>query len=101
MNEKVDIEIFRRRLTVEMEGLTPMEISALAQKVDERMREISDQNNKIADSSKLAILAALHFAAELQAAKDSQSTHNAALERRVEEMNLALRTALAAAGKQP
>ena len=101
MNEKVDIEIFRRRLTVEMEGLTPMEISALAQKVHDKMTEISEQNNKIADSSKLAILAALHFAAELQASKDAQSTQGMALERRVEELNQSLRAALAAAGKLP
>lgn len=100
MNDKVDIEIFRRRLTVDMEGLTPMEISAIAQKVDERMREISEQNSKIADSSKLAILSALHFAAELQQVRDARSTENAALERKIEELNHVLRSALAGAAKK-
>jgi len=94
VNEKVEIEVFRRRLTIEMEGLNPLEINALAQKVHDRMMEISEQNNKIADSSKLAILAALHFAAELQQARDARSTEQAALERKVEELSLSLRASL-------
>jgi cell division protein ZapA (FtsZ GTPase activity inhibitor) len=99
MNDKVDIEVFRRKLTVEMEGLTPMEISTLAQKVHDRMSEISDQNNKIADSSKLAILAALFFAAEHEKVRQARSTEQAALERKVEELSLSLRAALTHAGK--
>jgi len=94
MNEKVEIEVFRRRLTIEVEGLNPLEINALAQKVHDRMSEISHQNKDIADSSKLAILAALHFAADLQQTRDARSTEQAALERKVEELSVALRAAL-------
>lgn len=97
MNEKVDIEIFRRKLTVEMENLTPMEIASLARTVDEKMREISEHNPKIADSSKLATLAALAFAADLAKAKDARDTERLVIERKVDELNLALQTALAAA----
>ena len=94
MNEKVEIEVFRRRLTIEMEGLNPLEISSLAQKVNDKMQEISESNNKIADSSKLAILAALNFAAELQKSLDARSTEHIALERKVEELSLAIKAAL-------
>jgi cell division protein ZapA (FtsZ GTPase activity inhibitor) len=101
MNEKVDIEIFKRKLTLEMEGLTPIEINALAQRVHEKMIEISEHNNKIADSSKLAILAALNFAAELYQIKEARETEMRALDHKVEELNHSLRTALSAsAGKK-
>ena len=94
MNEKVDIEVFRRRLQVEMEGLTPMEISALASTVHERMTEISNQNEKMADSSKLAILSAMFFAAENQKLRSAASVERMAMERKIEEMTLALRAAM-------
>ena len=100
MNDKVDIEIFKRRMTVEMEGLTPMEINALAQKVNERMLEISAQNKMIADSSKLAILSALYFAVELQKISDAPSLESSALERKVEELSLSLRAALSHVAKK-
>jgi cell division protein ZapA (FtsZ GTPase activity inhibitor) len=94
MNEKVDIQVFRRRLTVEMEGLTPLEIGALAEKVHQKMTEISEHNNKIADSSILAILAALHFAADLEALRAKTATEHSAFERKVEELSVSLRAAL-------
>jgi cell division protein ZapA (FtsZ GTPase activity inhibitor) len=65
VNEKVEVQIGTRRLTVEIEELTPIEISALAQKVTERMAELQQQNNKIADTSKIALIVALSFAADL------------------------------------
>lgn len=99
MNEKVDIEIFRRRLTVEMEGLTPLEIDALARKVHEHMTEIGARYKEIADSSKLAILATLHLAAELEQTRQARSTEKTALERKVEELTLILRASLTHAKK--
>ena len=39
MNEKVEIEIAKRRMTVEMEGLLPMQIQALANTVSEKIRQ--------------------------------------------------------------
>src|SRR6202034_726743 len=65
VNEKVEVQIGTRRLTVEIEDLTPIEINALAQKVSERMTELQQQNNKVADTSKIALLVALSFAADL------------------------------------
>lgn len=97
MNDKVDIEIFRRKLTVEIEGLTPFEINAIAQKVHDKMDEMASQNTKIADSSKLAILAALSFAIELAKVNEARDTESRALEHKVEELTLSLQTALSAA----
>jgi cell division protein ZapA (FtsZ GTPase activity inhibitor) len=99
MNEKVEIEIFRRRLTIEMEGLTPMEINALAQKVSDKMGEVAENNKKIADSSKLAILTALEFAAENYRLKEASATEQLVLERRMDEMILALQSALSGVKK--
>ncbi|MBI5631558.1 MAG: cell division protein ZapA [Elusimicrobia bacterium] len=100
MNEKVDIEIFRRKLTVEMEGLTPIEINALAQKVHEKMAEISESNPKIADSSKLAIITALDFAAELEKIREARQTELRVAERKMDEMALALQNALGSAASR-
>lgn len=99
MNEKVDIEIFKRRLSVEIEGLTPFEISALAQKVSDKMTEIAAQNKTIADSSKLAILTALHLAAELEKAKEGHDTDRRVVEHKLDGVTDTLRSALAVAGK--
>lgn len=99
MNEKVDIEIFKRRLSVEIEGVTPLEISTLAKQVSDKMAEIAAQNKTIADSSKLAIMTALHFAAELSKARDAQDTGRRVIEHKVEQVTDALKAALAAIGR--
>jgi cell division protein ZapA (FtsZ GTPase activity inhibitor) len=99
MNEKVDIEVFRRKLTVEIEGMTPIEINAIAQKVSEKMEDIAHQNTKIADSSKLAILAALDFAIQHSKLQEAQDTQQRALEHKVEELTMLLQSALSAASK--
>ena len=95
LNEKVDILVYKRKLTVEMEGLTPMEISSLASLVEERMVQISESNNTLADSGKLAILAALEFAAEKQKSAASFDTQMRALEHKVEELSVVLQSVLA------
>ena len=61
----VDVEIFRRKLTVSMEELSPDEILKLADEVNDRMTRVAEENPKIADSSKIALLAALDFASEM------------------------------------
>src|SRR5690349_17509600 len=94
MNEKVDIEIARRKLTIDIEGLTPIEINALAQKVDEKIKEIAEEYPNIADSSKLAILAALHFAVDLSRIREARDTESRAIEHKIEELVLSLQTAL-------
>lgn len=96
MNEKVEVQIGPRRLVVEMEGLTPLEINGLAEKVGERLREIQGANKGVADSSKLALLAALSFAAELEKERAAHRTTQQLLENKADHLSRALRESLEA-----
>lgn len=98
MNEKVEVQIGTRRLVVEIEGLTPIEISALAQKVSERVGELQNQNNKVADTSKIALLVALSFAAELDKERSAHDMTRRMLENKAESLSSALRESLQAGG---
>lgn len=99
MNDKVDIEIARRRLTVEIEGLTELEILTLAKTVNDKIQDISANNKNSPDTSKIAILAALEFAADLARVNGVHETARRVVERKIEEMTLSLKTTLANAGK--
>jgi cell division protein ZapA (FtsZ GTPase activity inhibitor) len=96
MNEKVEVLIGTRRLTVEMEGLIPMEINALAQKVTERMTDIQAQNNKVADSSKIALLVALSFAADYERERSAHERTKNMLDSSAEKLSKSLRDSLEA-----
>lgn len=96
MNEKVEVQIGSRRLVVEMEGLTPLEINGLAEKVGERLRDIQGANKGVADSSKLALLAALSFVAELEKERAAHRTTQHMLENKADHLSRALRESLEA-----
>ncbi len=97
MNEKVEVQIGSRRLVVEMEGLTPIEINMLAQRVGERLAELQNQNKSVADTSKLALLVALSLAADLDRERAAAETLRRLVEGRAEQFAQTLRDALAAA----
>lgn len=99
MNEKVEVQIGTRRLTVEMEGLTPIEINALAQKVSERVVDLQSQNSSVADTSKIALLVALSFAAELDKERSNHDTTRRMLENKAESLSQSLRESLQAGGE--
>ncbi|HEX4047367.1 MAG TPA: cell division protein ZapA [Elusimicrobiota bacterium] len=98
MNEKVEVQIGTRRIIVEIEGLTPIEINGLAQKVSERMTELQQQNNKVADTSKIALLVALSFAADLDKETRGHDTTKRMLENIAERLSQSLRESLDAGG---
>ncbi len=98
MNEKVEVQIGTRRLVVEMEGLTPIEINALAQKVSERVVDLQNQNNKVADTSKIALLVALSFAAELDKERSAHDLTRRLLENKAESLSESLRDSLKISG---
>lgn len=100
MNEKVEVQIGTRRLVVEMESLTPIEINALAQKVTERMNELQQQNNKVADTSKIVLLVALSFAADLDKEVRAHETTRRMLENAAERLTQSLRESLDAGGAE-
>ncbi|MBI4370770.1 MAG: cell division protein ZapA [Elusimicrobia bacterium] len=101
MNEKVEIQIGARRLLVEIEGLTPIEINGLAQQVSERLDELHRQNSKIADSSKIALLAALSFAADLDKERSAHDMTRRLLENKAEQLSSALRESLETGAAPP
>lgn len=98
MNEKVPVEIARRRLEVEIEGLTPIEINHIANMVNEKLEEAQRLNPRIADTSKLAIHALLHMGAELYKLQQADSTSHKALENTLDHIGKALQQALTAVG---
>ena len=77
-----------------MENLAIVDGNTLAKQVSEKMEDIANENKKIADSSKLAILTALDFASELGKALDSNETGRRVLERTLEDMTQILKEAL-------
>lgn len=98
MNEKVEVQIGTRRLVVDMEDLMPMQISALAQKVSERMAEIQGQNKTVGDTSKIALLVALSFAAELEKERGAHEMTKKILDSTVERLSQSLKESLDAGG---
>ena len=93
VNDKVDIVVRGRKLTVEMEGLSQLEVNSLANLVDERMRQI-EKDTKTADSSKLAIMTALDFAAELEKLRSKLADYERLEERKIDGMIVSLEKAL-------
>ena len=93
IGDKTQIEIFGRPMTVEMDGLTPMEVSALAQTVTDKMRELQESSG-IADTYKLAALAALDLAAELHQLKESLKSFQEFDEKKLDELTKALHSVL-------
>jgi cell division protein ZapA (FtsZ GTPase activity inhibitor) len=100
LNEKVEVQIGTRRLVIDIEGLTPIEINALAQRVSERMTEIQQQHSKIADTSKIALLVALSFAADLDKETRAHEMTRRMLENTAERISQSLRESLEAGGAQ-
>ena len=94
MNEKVEVQIGMRRLVVDIEGLTPIEINALAQKVSERVAALQVQNKNVADTSKIALLVALSFAAELDKERSAHDLTRRLLENKAESLSQSLRESL-------
>lgn len=93
LNEKVSIEVQGRKLTVEMEGLTPLEIQSIANAVSNRMADIA-KDSKVVDSSKLAILTALEFAADCARLQTRLDDLDRAEKQKVEAMIVSLSKAL-------
>jgi cell division protein ZapA (FtsZ GTPase activity inhibitor) len=98
VNEKVDIQIGTRRFAVEIEGLTPLEIKALAQKVSDRLADVERLHKNIVDTSKLALLTALSFAADLDAESRAHDTTRRMLENTAENLSRSLRESIDAGG---
>jgi len=100
MGEKVEIEIAGRRLAVAIEDLAPIEITVIANMVNEKLEEAQRLNPKMADTSKLAIHALLYMGAELYKLQQADSTSHKALENTLDHIGKTLQQTLAAAGAE-
>ena len=94
INEKVEIEVYGRKLNIEIEGLTQLEIHSLAQDLTEKMEKIAKES-EIVDSSKLAILTALETMAEITRIRSQHEAHRNAQERVMDQLILQLESSLA------
>lgn len=69
----VDVEIYDQKYSIVLQAaLDEADVRSLAEEVDLRMREIARVANT-ADSLKIAILAALHFAQDLRELRKSET----------------------------
>ncbi|MBI4055741.1 MAG: cell division protein ZapA [Elusimicrobia bacterium] len=93
IGEKIPVQIYNRSVEIDAEGLTPLEVNALANYVTEKMKEIEAQT-KIVDSGKLAMLAAINIADELFNLKKQKETYSHLDEKKLEEFLNTLQSAL-------
>ena len=100
MKDTYEIEIRKRRFMVEVEGMTHMGVNVLAKEVENRMFAI-EQKYGTPDSSRLAVLTALEFAMELTQLRDTFDIAKDTAEKKIIELDHALRAAVdsAASGR--
>jgi len=68
-----------------VDGLTPIELGAIVNQVEEKLDKIEERLN-IVDSSKLAILAAFDFAVELYNLRQRSETNREADSKKIDDM---------------
>jgi cell division protein ZapA len=93
--EPVSVHILDREYTV---GVSPDERSGLmaaAKLLDSRMREVRG-SNRMAAVDRVAVLAALNLAHELQQLRDEQHARNREVERTLQDLHRKLDAALGA-----
>jgi cell division protein ZapA len=93
--EPVSVHILDREYTV---GVSPDERSGLmaaAKLLDSRMREVRG-SNRMAAVDRIAVLAALNLAHELQQLRDEQHARNRDVERTLQDLHRKLDAALGA-----
>ena len=86
MSEPVEVRILDREFTVGCEPGERDSLMAAAQLLDARMREIRG-NNKMAALDRVAVLAALNLAHELQQLRAEGGSHDDSIGRALGEMN--------------
>ncbi|MCK5357648.1 MAG: cell division protein ZapA [Elusimicrobiales bacterium] len=82
---EIIVKIRGRQFNIAIEGLTPIEISTLANQVEEKMKHLEEKTNTI-DTSKLAVLAAIDYASELYNLRQKTDVNTQANERKIDKM---------------
>ena len=92
-NDRVRVQIFGREYEMESGGLTPLEVQSVAGYVDEKMHEIATDLG-IADTQKVAVLAALNIALDYIQLKEKGQTSGTDFTSQLEKLKKVLVTAL-------
>lgn len=92
-NNEAVIKIRGRSIAMAVDGLTELEIGNIADQVEKKMAEI-EEKTKIADTSKLAVMAALEFASALYNLKQKSENTAEADSRKIEDLVAKLESAL-------
>ena len=79
------VKIRGRQFNIAIEGLTPIEITTLANQVEEKIKYLEDKTNTV-DTSKLAVLAAMDYATELYNLRQKTDSNFQANEKKVDNM---------------
>ena len=92
-NSEVVLKIRGRAISMTVDGLTEMEIASIADQVEKKMAKIEEATNT-ADTSKLAVMAAMEFATELYNLKQRSETTTEADSRKIEDLVSKLESAM-------
>ena len=96
--EKVSVEINRIPLDkLSLENVSALEAGLIAKDVENRMRELETETEVI-DTLKLALMAAMSFAAELQNAKQENEQTRLTAENQLNAMKAQLESSLGKRG---
>ncbi|MDE2291244.1 MAG: cell division protein ZapA [Elusimicrobia bacterium] len=91
---KVDVEVGRRKFTVERDDIDELQVVAVAKDLERRMAELQSRTG-IVDTSRLAIMTALDVACDMTKVQGRLDEGDVVHERRLEGMIMALEKALA------
>ena len=92
-SEPVSVHILDREYTVGVEAGERSSLMAAAKLLDSKMREVRG-SNKMAAVDRVAVLAALNLAHELQQLRDQAGAREREIARVIEDLNLRLDRAL-------
>lgn len=92
-SEPVSVHILDREYTVGVEAGERASLMAAAKLLDLKMREVRG-SNRMAAVDRVAVLAALNLAHELQQLRDANSARERELARAIDDLNLRLDRAL-------
>ncbi|MNM93095.1 Cell division protein ZapA [compost metagenome] len=92
-NEPVSVRILDREYTVGVEAAERDSLNAAARMLDAKMREIRG-SNRMAAVDRVAVLAALNLAHELQQVRDEQASQQQRFQAALNELNQRLDIAI-------
>ncbi|MCX5796487.1 MAG: cell division protein ZapA [Elusimicrobia bacterium] len=98
MNEKIPVIIAGLHLEVEVEGLLQMEVSSIANLVNDKLEEVKALYPNVVDTRRLAVYTALYVAIDLYKLQQAESTNRKATENTLDHIDKTLQQTLKAAG---